>query len=654
MKIIPKTKKDFNWVKWGPSEINKQLNLIFKKIEDDIKKIKSIPKDGRTFENTILAIDTIGSSDLGDEDGPITFLKNVSDKKKVRDASRKAEEKLMKRMIDVSFDKELFNAFTEYEFDPKGFSEPEIILYEDIKKDFLKRGFYLPQKIQDEVKNINKRISDLSIKFSKNISSYYDFILCSEEDLRGLSKSYISNLKIDKKTKKRIVTLAYPELTPFLSFAESDSKRKELADKVSQRGGKENLKILAELLKLRNKMAKLLGFENYVAYAVSDKIAKKPENVKKFLENTIPGLIQRSKIDLKNLQNFVDKNFPGKNINYYNSKYFSLKMQKDLFNYDSNLVKEYFELNNVILKMLDIFGEVFSVSFKENKLLPKWHRDIKIFDVIENKKVIGHVCFDLFPRQDKFSHMACWGLMKGKKISGGYSAPVSAVVGNFPKSSKSSPSLLSLGEIETLFHEFGHSLHNVFTRAEIVSQAGFGVAWDFVEMPSQLFENWVRDKKILKNISKHYKTGKPLDDITIENIVNSFKFMESSDFLVQFVYALQDYEMHSTKYNVSPLKLAKDFKNKYYEIPGSPKSLFPAGWGHMTDYAAKYYSYMWAIVYAYDIFSKFKKDGIMNNNTGMDLRRKVLEKGGSRDEIKQMEDFLGRKPNNKAFLEALK
>jgi thimet oligopeptidase len=478
--------------------------------------------------------------------------------------------------------------------------------------------------------------------------------LCSEEDLVGLSKSYISNLKIDKKTNKRMVTLAYPELVPFLSFSESEGKRKELADKVSQRGGRKNLQILVELLKLRNKMAKLLGFENYVAYAVSDKIAEKPENVKRFLEDAIPDLMKKARTELSELQGFVDKKFPGKKISYYNQKYFSMKMQKDIFNYDSSLVKEYFELNNVISKMLDIFGKVFSVSFKENRLLSKWHKDVKIFDVIEKRKVVGHICFDLFPRPDKFSHMACWGLMRGKKYGEDYTAPVSAVVGNFPKSSKSSPSLLSFGEIETLFHEFGHSLHNVFSRAEIVSQTGFGVAWDFVEMPSQLFENWARDKKILKGISKHYKTGKPLDNKIIENIVRSFKFMESSDFLVQFVYALQDYTMHSTKYNIPPLKLDREFNKKYWEIPKSPKSLFPAGFGHMTDYAAKYYSYMWAIVYAYDIFSKFQKDGIMNKKTGTELRKKILEKGGSRDELQQMEDFLGRKPNNKAFLEALK
>lgn len=654
MKIIPKTKKDFAWVKWGPSEINKQLDFVFKKIASDIKKIKSIPKNERTFENTVLSLDTIGSSDIGDEDGPITFLKNVSDRKEVRNASRKAEEKLMKKMIDISFDKGLFAAFNEYQFSAVGLSEPQIRLYEDTKEDFLKRGFYLPKKIQDEVKKINKHISDLSIKFSKNISSYHDFILCSDDDLKGLSESYISNLKIDKKTNKRMVTLAYPEIGPFMNFADSSSKRKELADKISQRGGKENLKILSQLLKLRNKMSKLLGFENYVAYAVVDKIAKKPENIKKFLEETIPDLMKKADLEMKDLQNFVDKNFSGEKINYYNQRYFSTKMQKEIFDYDPNLVKEYFEINNVILKMLDVFGKVFGVSFKENKILPRWHKDIKIFDVVEKGKVIAHICLDLFPRQDKFSHMACWGLMRGKKKGSDYSAPVSSIVGNFPKSSKSSPSLLSFGEIETLFHEFGHSLHNAFSRAEIVSQAGFGVAWDFVEMPSQLFENWVRDEKILKKISCHYKTGKSLDDKTIKNIVKSFKFMESSDFLTQFVYALQDYEMHSTKYNVSPLKLDEEFNKKYRKIKKSPKSLFPAGFGHMTDYAAKYYSYMWAIVYAYDVFSKFKKDGIMNKKTGLELRKKILEKGGSMDELKQMENFLGRKPNNKAFLEALK
>lgn len=655
MKIIPKTKKDFAWVKYSPDEIRTRAKKSVEILKKVIDEIKNIPKEKRNFENTVYALEATGET--ASIDNPMFFLHYVSTDPAVRKASEEMEEYISKEAININTDKDLYRAFLEYNPKSEKLSNVEIRLYEDYKRDFERKGFHLPEKIQDKIKRIKKEISTLHIKFSSNIASHHDFILCTKEELLGLPDSYISNLKIDSKTKKYIVTLAYPEMGPFMEFADNHKKRQELADKISQKGGKENIKILGRLLRLRRELANLLGFKYFADYEVEKNIANSSKIIETFLKDTIKKLEIGYRKEFSELEKYVKNKFGNIKLTYFNTGYYSAKMKKDLFDYDPNHIKEYFELNAVIEKMFEIFGGLFNVTFKENKVLPKWHKDMKIFDVLDKGKVCGHIGFDLYPRKDKYSHMACWNLIRGRanKFRGDtYLAPTSVIVGNFPNGTKATPSLLSFGEIETMFHEFGHAMHGVLSRATFASQSGTSVMFDFVEMPSQLFENWVDNAKNIKNISMHYKTGKKLDDKMVDKILQSKKFREQSEFYRIFVMSLQDLEMHTNKWNINPIVLDRQIRKKYFSIHPSPKSLFPASWGHMTDYAAKYYAYMWAIVYSYDVFSRFKKEGIMNKKVGMELRRKILEKGDSEDPIKLMTDFLGRKPNNKAFLEALK
>ncbi len=656
MKIIPKTKKDFAWVNFTPKEIREYTKKVINNISRDAEKVKKIPKEERNFENTILAIDQMGESNS--EDSPVSFLLYVSTDAGVRKASAEFQEKVSKKAIDISFDKGLYEAFKEYDKSKEKLSVAETRLYDYLKLGFENQGFHLSEQKQKQLREIKKKLATLGIKFSKNIDSYHDQILCTKEELSGLPENYISNLKKDKKTNKYIVTIAYSEIRPFLEFADNDAKRKELADKMSQRGGKENIKILKEILALRKKEANILGYKDFASMEVRNLIVKTPENIRKFLKPIISELGKREKQELLELQKFVSKNYAGNTLNYFNISYYEAKMKAQLYSYDQNEVKEYFELNNVIQKMFDIFGSLFGISFKKNIVLPVWHKEAEILDVIENKKVIGHIGFDLFPRKDKYSHMGCAAMLAGHAKSFRNKeervASVSVIVGNFPAGTKENPSLLSVDEVRTVFHEFGHALHGVLSRAEIASQSGTNVVHDFVETPSQLFENWMEDEKNLKFISRHFKTGSKIGDALLKKVIKSKEFMKANEYYHTFIKSLQDLEMHSDKWNVDPLKLTKEYNKKYFIIPGSPKSLFPAGWNHLIGYEAKYYSYMWALVYSYDIFSRFKKEGIMNKKVGMELRRKILEKGDSEDALKLMSDFLGRKPNNKAFLEALK
>ncbi len=654
MKIIPRTEKDFAWVKYTAKQIQQETEEIIKRLKTDIEKIKNIPKKDRDFENTIYAIEVAGDS--ANEDTPIFAVSYISPKKDVREASLKGAQKFSRESVDILHDKDLYRAFLEYNPKSETLNFQEKRLYDHMKKEFARSGFDLPEKEQEKLKKLQKDLAVWSQDFSANIDNYKAQILCTEKELEGLSQNFISNLSKDKKTGKYIVTIAYPEYKPFMQKSESDKKRKELADKNAAKGGKLNIKLLSKILKARHEMATLLGYKNYAEYALEDTLAKKPESVENFLKENITALDKGKHDDISNLKKFAKNELGVKEITYFNASYCATKMEEKLFDLDQNKIKEYFEMDYVRNAMMEHFGNLFSISFKRNITLPVWHKDVLIFDVLDKGKVISHIGFDMYPREGKYSHMAAFGFMHGgmtRYRSGVHKAPFSCMVGNFPKSSKNNPSLLSAYDLTVVFHEFGHLMHGALSHTRFDSQGGTSVSRDFVETPSQLFENWVHDKDVLKKLSKHFKTGESLDSATMQKLVDSRKFMKASSYYGYFISSLQDFEMHTDKYNINPLVLNKEFDKKYSSIKSSPKSLFPAGWGHMVGYAASYYSYMWSLVYSYDLFSRFKKEGIMNKKVGMDLRNKILAKGDSEDAMKLMKDFLGRKPNNKAFLEEL-
>lgn len=653
MKIKPRTQKDFEWVNWTPKQIQEFAQQSVGQLQKDIDAIVAIPKEGRTFENTVYALDIAGQ--LINEDFPVFVLADISTKESVRNAARKAREEVETKSLDILYSRELFAAFLEYDQNSEKLTSEEIRLYEDTKKDFERAGFSLPDKEFKKVQNLQKKLSVLSNQFSANITNYQDFILCTKEELDGLPDTFIANLEKDKTTSKYKVTLAYPEVGPFLDCATNEAKRKELADKLSQKGGKKNIALLKKMFTLRHELATLLGYKNFAEYTQETELAKKPKLVKDFLASALKQLKPIAKKEFTELQSFAKKELGFKEVNYYNVAFAVTKMQEAICGFNENEVKEYFEINHVLKEMMNHFGALFGVSFKENTSLKTWHKDVLVYDVLEKGKVLSHVMFDLYPREGKYSHMACAQIMNGAATTfrgKEYYAPVSMIMGNFPKGTKKSPSLLSFREIETLFHEFGHAMHGCLSHTAFASQSGTNVPRDFVEVPSQLFENWVRDDKLIKKMSKHYKTGKTISSDLISKILKSLDFRKVSMYYGLFILSFMDFEFHSTKYNQDPVLVAQDYNKKYSSVKRSPKSLFPASWGHLTGYAGRYYSYMWSLVFAYDIFSRFEKEGVYNKKVGKDLR-KLLAAGDTKDGMDLMRDFLGREPDNTAFLKAL-
>ena len=500
-----------------------------------------------------------------------------------------------------------------------------------------------------------KKNIKLGSQFNKNIADHSDFILCTQEELAGLSTRVIDSLSKDKVTGKYIVTLQAPHYGPFMSFAINRQKREELAKKSLQKGGQKNLKLIKELAAIRHEMAFLLGYKHHADFRTANRMAKSGEVAMKFQTILLKKLEPKIKKESKVLQEFA-KRQGVQAIKHYDLTFFANLLKKEMYAINPEEVREYFPLEHVQDTMFKLFGKLYGIVLKEISM-PLWHTDARIYEICNTKEkdLVGYIALDLYARQEKSSHIAClFDLIPAYVLSykgNERQASVGVILCNFPVPKKKASSLLGMWEVETLFHEFGHGLHHAFSQAQHRSHAGTSVAWDFVETPSQFHENWVWNDTMLQKLSKHYVTGKKMPVDMCTKILKSKLFRSATINGSTLVLGILDMELHMGLLK-DPTKRFIELEKKYFGIILPKKeTLFPAGFGHIGQfYDAAYYSYLWALVYAQDAISLFEEKGIFNEELGMKWRKEVLEKGSSEDEMKLMRNFLGRAPSKKAFL----
>jgi len=652
MKRKKYTQKDFAWVEWTGPQMKSALERELALLKEQYKKVKSIPADERTFENTVLGIEQAGQG-LSDTINYISVLQNASPKEDVRKAASKIITATEHKLVEIEYDPKLYEALKEYAPKKEKLSGSDKILFDDMMKGYARMGFDLPKEKQNELKRLSKELGTLANDFDTNLNEYEDEILVTRAELDGLPETYIANLS--KKGEKYAVTLAYPESGPFMASAHDEALRKKLLDKLMQKGGAKNVAIMEKLLRIRAQISEILGYKNYVDYQTELRTAKSEKNVRAFLSGLMKRVQKKGLEELELLAKHKKK-LTGNSkaeLAQHDIGYLFKQLIKEKFDLDADLLKEYFPFQHVRTATLDIYAELFGVVFKQKKMT-LWHQDVEFFEIQDKKgNLIAYFALDLYPRKGKFGHAAVFDGVYGRKDGDTYITPFCTMMTNFPKPSKVNPSLMSHGEVETFFHEFGHLMHFTLTKAEYFSQSGFHVAWDFVEAPSQMLENWVWDKKMLKRLSKHYKTNQSLPDLLINRLIKTRLFGEAHGTVRQLILGLYDLEIHTKKQvnlNSTYARMLKSFT----KISPPKNQRFIAGFGHMAHgYAAGYYGYMWSKVYAQDMFSRFEKEGVMNKKAGADYRKLILEKGSSEEELKLVEQFLGRKPNNKAFLRSL-
>lgn len=626
------------------------------KLEKDLAALIAIPQAERTFENTIMGYER-AFDNYGNALGMSGFLSYVSTDKKFRDAANDLQMQISQYMVDVATRRDVYKAIREYTDTNPRLDPVQAKLVKEMLIGFKNSGMDLNDADLEKFKALNKEKAEYIIKFDKNIQEYKDPLAVTQEQLQGLGEDYIQKLsKTDDG--KYLVTLDYPDYVPFMQNADDEQARKELEFKFNRRGGQENVELLEKTLTLRREIARLLGYKNHAELRLEDRMAKNPKTVMAFLKDLQKKLKPLGKKEDKEMIAYKNSK-TGKNsrtLYSWESGYWSNKFRKENLELDSEKIKEYFPSQIVIDGMLDLFGGVFGITF-EPVDIPVWHPDVKAFKIKDKAsgELVAYFYMDLYPREGKYKHAACFGLVEGEeKQDGTYQIPFVAIVANLNKPSGDMPSLLKHSEVETLFHEFGHVLHNALTKAKYSSFSGTSVSWDFVEAPSQMLERWAWDPQVLKKISKHYKTGEALPDDLIKRMIAAKNFGAGGMYLRQDFFAQYDMTLHTADTTPDTTKLYFELTKKIRGLPLTKGTIPQASFGHiMGGYDAGYYGYLWSEVIAEDFFGEFKKNGIFNPETGLKFRREILEKGGTLDEEKMVENFLGRPADNKPFLKSI-
>lgn len=626
------------------------------KLEKDLAALIAIPQAERTFENTIMGYER-AFDNYGNALGMSGFLSYVSTDKKFRDAANDLQMQISQYMVDVATRRDVYKAIREYTDTNPRLDPVQAKLVKEMLIGFKNSGMDLNDADLEKFKALNKEQAEYIIKFDKNIQEYKDPLAVTKEQLQGLGEDYIKKLsKTDDG--KYLVTLDYPDYVPFMQNADDEQARKELEFKFNRRGGQENVELLEKTLTLRREIARLLGYKNHAELRLEDRMAKNPKTVMAFLKDLQKKLKPLGKKEDKEMIAYKNSK-TGKNsrtLYSWESGYWSNKFRKENLELDSEKIKEYFPSQVVIDGMLDLFGGVFGITF-EPVDIPVWHPDVKAFKIKDKAsgELVAYFYMDLYPREGKYKHAACFGLVEGEeKQDGTYQNPFVAIVANLNKPSGDTPSLLKHSEVETLFHEFGHVLHNALTKAKYSAFSGTSVSWDFVEAPSQMLERWAWDPQVLKKISKHYKTGEALPDDLIKRMIAAKNFGAGGMYLRQDFFAQYDMTLHTADTTPDTTKLYFELTKKIRGLPLTKGTIPQASFGHiMGGYDAGYYGYLWSEVIAEDFFGEFKKNGIFNPETGLKFRREILEKGGTLDEEKMVENFLGRPADNKPFLKSI-
>ncbi|CDO92683.1 unnamed protein product [Kluyveromyces dobzhanskii CBS 2104] len=607
----------------------------------------------------------------------LTFFQHVSGDKQLRDSSTKATELIENFGIESSLRYNLFNQFDTVWCELKEVSEFkkshfEIYKYvEKCHKDFLRSGLNLPEEQRNKVKDIKKKIANNSLQFSKNLGEQNGFISFTATELDGVSEAVMKQFETIEQNgeMKYKVTFKYPDIFPVLKSAKNPETRKK-AFIGDQNKVPENEALFLETLQLRNNLAELLNYDSYANYNLEIKMAKRKETVLTFLNDLKDKLKPLGERELRNLKSLKEEEskilktpFDGK---YYiwDHRYYDNQYLKKNFQIDEEKIAEYFPLESSIDGMLKIYETVLKLKFIEEPNTDTWHPDVKTLSVWKMDDAtpyfVGWIYFDLHPREGKYGHAANFGISSSYlKSDGSRSYPVTALVCNFSKPTKDKPALLKHSELTTFFHELGHGIHDLVGCNAIGRFNGpSATPWDFVEAPSQMLEFWTWNKNELKSLSKHYQTKEEIPDTLLESLIRTKHVNGALFALRQLHFSLFDMKVHTTK-DFSKLDVTKLWNNLREEIclldHGEIQTKGFNSFGHiMSDsYSAGYYGYMWADVFASDMYySKFSKDPL-NSNIGVQYRDTILGRGGLHKIEDNLSEFLGRKPNNQAFLKEL-
>ena len=590
---------------------------------------------------------------------PLQFIKYVSTDKKQRDVCDEVEKQSEKFFNEVWSRSDVYEILALLEPQIESFGSEERILLEKSLDEFRHRGAALDNEQRMEFLEIANNISVLESDFNRVLNEITDKVPFTVEELEGVPPEIYESF--EKEGDVYNLPLDNPISTPVIYYAKNPDTRKRMQLAIYSRGGKENSERLQDALALRERQAKILGHSNYAEYSIKRKMAKTPERVIKLMNDLKTKLTVLRDKEIKILKGLKAKELgitspDTVGLEMWDLFYYNELQMREEYSVDQNEVKKYFPVAAVVEGVLNVYQKVLNLEFKESEKPNVWNEDVREFHVIDkvtgNK--LGIFYLDLFPREGKYKHYAVFSIFGRRVKDGDTLLPITSQVSNFQKPTKSQPSLLTHREVVTYFHEFGHLMHVISNQANYARFGLGGVLPDFIEVPSNIFENWAWKEEILAQISGHYEDSKKkLPSALLKRMIDA-KLLNIGIFqLRQVFFSLIDILFHTE----GAEDTTAEWNKLLHDITGftlHEDTRQDASFGHiMGGYQAGYYSYTWSRVYAEDLFTKFEKAGFMDEKTGLEYRQKVLAPGGSKHPDEMVREFLGRDSNNDAFLKSL-
>lgn len=632
------------------ADVSNRLALTLEMAKEEIAAIIAIKPEERTFANTVQAYDKVANK-YAIAGKTLRNMELVHPSKALRDACHEAYIELSSQRLDIFLSVDIYNAFKAYvENHKESLSKEEAYFLQDVMQGFKLNGLHLSVDKLAKVKSLQKEISKLSSEFIRNIALDKRTVLVADEELTGIDEDFIQSLKQDEQG-KRIITMAYPTVYMVLQHCSNGDVRKKVLHAFQNRAYPVNKPILEKVIKLREILANLIGFDDFNQYAVADKMAKTPETVFNFLHGLEKRVVEKERAEFEMLAKDLPEGIELKDGKFKDYDFLYVKeAYKKKLGLDEREISEYFVMEKTIQGIFDIYQKFLGLEFKLTSPEGLWHKDASVIEIKKkgDAKVIGYLFLDLYPREDKYTHACCSLAMAPV----GDSPAVIMIVANFPKSTKTKPSLLKHSDVTTFFHEFGHAMHACLGRTQMAAHAGYRTVWDFVEVPSQMFEEWMWDKEMLQNITAHYQTGESLPDALIEKKIAMKKLFSGGWIQRQAYLSLLSLEYYKNNDGRDVDQIVRDVYSKIIKhVAFNPELHMYCSFGHLMEYNSVYYSYLWSLVIALDMFYDIKKQGLLNEAVGQKLIQAMLGVGGSRDPNEAVREFLGRDFNQEAFLQ---
>ncbi|MBY5949878.1 M3 family metallopeptidase [Algoriphagus marincola] len=666
--LLDKFEAPFETAPFNQIKTEHFLPAIQKSIElakDEVKAIKASPLP--TFENTIEALDRAGEK-LGVIAGIFFNLNSAETNEEIQKLAREISPLLTEHSNDILLDKELFERVEQVHSQKEqlNLSPEQETLLSKTYKSFVRNGANLNEEDSQKLRKIDQELAQLSLKFGEHVlaeTNRYVRFVENESEVEGLPESIkeaaAQTAEEKGKAGQWAFTLDYPSYVPALTYLKNRELRKELFIAYNTKSSKgdelDNKSVIKDILQLRYERSKLLGYQSHAHFVLEERMAKTPKEVLEFLENLLEKAKPKAKEDVSEVEAFAKKLDGIERLERWDFAYYSEMLKKEKYELDDELLRPYFQLEKVVDGVFQTAGKLYGIQFTPNKDIPVYHSDVTAYEVKDRDgKHLAVFYADFFPRAGK-RNGAWMTSYKGQyQLEGKDHRPHVSIVCNFTKPTKTKPSLLTFNEVTTLFHEFGHALHGMLAKSNYSSLSGTSVYWDFVELPSQIFENWCYEKECLDLFAVHFETGEKIPQELIDRIKKAANFQQGYQTVRQISFGLLDMAYHHQ--DPSKIEDIASFEKHVMEktdlLPKVPNTLMSTAFSHIFQggYSAGYYSYKWAEVLDADAFELFLEKGVFDTETAESFAKNILSAGGTEHPSKLYQRFRGREPKPDALL----